>query len=146
MKSLLMAIALLMLPVLSIAADNGLKTVPSSYSVAETINRLETLVKEKNITVFARIDHQAEAAKAGLIMKASQLLIFGNPKAGTTLMKVAPTTGIDLPLKALAWEDADGKVWLSYNRPDFLKQRHGLSDDQLKPLVPLGGLIEKSAK
>lgn len=146
MKSLLMAIALSILPVMSIAADNGLTTVPSSFSVAETINRLEALVKEKGITVFARIDHQAEAAKAGLTMKASQLLIFGNPKAGTPLMKAAPTTAIDLPLKALAWEDADGKVWLSYNRPDFLKQRHGLSDDQLKPLAPLGVLIEKSAK
>lgn len=146
MKSLFIALALSILPVLSNAADNGLTTVPSSFSVTETINRLEKLVKEKGITVFARIDHQAEAAKAGLTMKASQLLIFGNPKAGTPLMKAAPTTAIDLPLKALAWEDADGKVWLSYNRPDFLKQRHGLSDDQLKPLAPLGGLIEKSAK
>ena len=146
MKLLLMAIALSILPVLSIAADNGLTTIPSSFSVTETVNRLELLVKEKGITVFARIDHQAEAAKAGLTMKASQLLIFGNPKAGTPLMKAAPTTAIDLPLKALAWEDADGKVWLSYNRPDFLKQRHGLSDDQLKPLAPLGTLIEKSAK
>jgi len=146
MKSLFIALALSMLPVLSNAADNGLTTVPSSFSVTETVNRLESLVKEKGITVFARIDHQAEAAKAGLAMKASQLLIFGNPKAGTPLMKAAPTTAIDLPLKALAWEDADGKVWLSYNRPDFLKQRHGLSDDQLKPLAPLGGLIEKAAK
>lgn len=135
-----------MLPVLSSAADNGLTTVPSSFSVAETVNRLESLVKEKGITIFARIDHQAEAAKAGLTMKASQLLIFGNPKAGTALMKAAPATAIDLPLKVLAWEDADGKVWLSYNRPDFLKQRHGLNDNQLKPLAALGGLIEKSAK
>ncbi|MDD2899721.1 MAG: DUF302 domain-containing protein [Desulfuromonadaceae bacterium] len=146
MKSLFLALALLLLPVLSAAADTGLTTIPSSFSVIETVNRLESLLKEKGITVFARIDHQAEAAKAGLTMKASQLLIFGNPKAGTPLMKAAPTTAIDLPLKALAWEDANGKVWLSYNRPDFLKQRHGLSEDQLKPLAPLGGLIEKSAK
>lgn len=146
MKSLIIAVILTISPVVSVAADNGLTTVPSSFSVAETVNRLEKLFKEKGITVFARIDHQAEAAKAGLTMKASQLLIFGNPKAGTPLMKAAPTTAIDLPLKALAWEDADGKVWLSYNRPDFLKQRHGLSDDQLKPLASLGGLIEKSAK
>lgn len=146
MKSLIIAVILTISPVMSVAADNGLTTVPSSFSVAETVNRLEKLVKEKGITVFARIDHQAEAAKAGLTMKASQLLIFGNPKAGTPLMKAAPTTAIDLPLKALAWEDVDGKVWLSYNRPDFLKQRHGLNDDQLKPLAPLGGLIEKSAK
>jgi len=146
MKSLIIAIILAITPVVSMAADNGLATVPSSFGVTETLNRLETIVKEKGITVFARIDHQAEAAKAGLTMKASQLLIFGNPKAGTPLMKAAPTTAIDLPLKALAWEDADGTVWLSYNRPDFLKQRHGLSDDQLKPLAPLGALIEKAAK
>ncbi|MFA7405161.1 MAG: DUF302 domain-containing protein [Pelobacteraceae bacterium] len=146
MKSLLIAIMLAFSSALSFAADNGLTTVPSSYSVTETANRLEKFVKEKGITVFARIDHQAEAAKAGLTMRASLLLIFGNPKAGTPLMKAAPTTAIDLPLKALAWEDADGKVWLSYNRPDFLKQRHGLSDDQLKPLATLGALIEKSAK
>lgn len=146
MKSLILAIILMLSPAVSMAADNSLATVPSSYSVAETLNRLEATVKEKGITVFARIDHQAEAAKAGLTMKASQLLIFGNPKAGTPLMKAAPATGIDLPLKALAWEDAEGKVWLSYNRPEFLKQRHGLSDDQIKTLVPLGALIEKSAK
>jgi uncharacterized protein (DUF302 family) len=146
MKSLIIAITLAIFPVMSMATDNSLATVPSSFSVTETLNRLEILVKEKNITVFSRIDHQAEAAKAGLSMKASQLLIFGNPKVGAPLMKASPTTAIDLPLKALAWEDADGKVWLSYNRPDFLKQRHGLSNDQLKPLATLGTLIEKAAK
>lgn len=146
MKSLILAIILLIVPDMSTAADNTLATIPSNYSVAETVNRLDTMVKAKGITVFVRIDHQAEAAKAGLAMKASQLLIFGNPKAGTPLMKAAPTTGIDLPLKALAWEDADGKVWLSYNLPDLLKQRHGLNDDQLKPLAPLGTMIEKAAK
>jgi len=146
MKSLLIAILLAITPVMSNAADNGITTVPSSYSVSETVNRLEILLKEKGITVFTRIDHRAEATKAELTMKASQLLIFGNPKAGTPLMKAEPTTAIDLPLKALAWEDADGKVWLSYNRPDFLKQRHGLTDKQLKPLAPIGALIERSAK
>lgn len=146
MKSLFVAIVLALLPALSIAADNGITTVPSSYNVTETVNRLETVLKEKGITVFVRIDHQAEAAKAGLTMKASQLLIFGNPKAGTPLMNAAPTTAIDLPLKALAWEDADGKVWLSYNRPDFLQQRHGLDDALLKPLMPLGALLEKATR
>lgn len=145
MKSLLLAIMLAILPIVTLAADNGMTTIPSSVSVTETVNRLEALLKEKGITVFVRIDHQAEAAKAGLTMKASQLLIFGNPKAGTPLMKAVPATAIDLPLKALAWEDDEGKVWLSYNRPEFLKQRHGLSDEQLKPLAPLGGLIEKAA-
>lgn len=146
MNLLIIAIILAISPVVSMASDNTLATVPSSYSVTDTLNRLETIVKEKGITVFARIDHQAEAAKAGLTMKASQLLIFGNPKIGTPLMKAAPTTGIDLPLKALSWEDADGKVWLSYNRPGLLKLRHGLNDDPLKSLGPLGSLIEKAAK
>ncbi len=146
MKSLILALILALTPFVSIAADNTIGTVPSSYDVTETLNRLESIVKEKGITVFARIDHQAEAAKAGLTMKASQLLIFGNPKVGSPLMMAAPTSGIDLPLKALAWEDNKGKVWLSYNLPDFLKQRHGLNDDQLKPMAPIGALIEKSAK
>ena len=146
MKSLILAAVLIVLPVVSIAADNGMITVPSSVGVSDTINRLEALLKDKGIRVFARIDHQAEAAKAGLTMKASQLLIFGNPKTGTPLMKAAPTTAIDLPLKALAWEDSDGKVWLSYNSPVYLKQRYGLSDDILKPLLPVGALLEKAAK
>jgi len=146
MKSLLVAIVLAIMPVLSVAADNGLTTVPSNHSVTDTVARLETLFKEKGITVFAHIDHQAAATKAGLIMPASQLLIFGNPKAGTPLMKAAPTAAIDLPLKVLVWEDDNGKIWLSYNRPDLLKQRHGLSDDQLKPLLPLGTLLEKAAQ
>ena len=146
MKTLILVAVFLVLPVVAFAADNDLTTIKSSVGVTETINRLEALLKEKGITVFARIDHQAEAAKVGLSMKASQLLIFGNPKAGTPLMKAAPTTAIDLPLKALAWEDADGKVWLSYNRPDLLKQRHGLDDAQLKPLAPIGALLEKAAK
>ena len=146
MKSLLIAVGLAMLPVIAVASGNGLTTVKSNFGVTETINRLESLLKEKEITVFTRIDHQSEAAKVGLSMKASQLLIFGNPKAGTPLMKAVPTTAIDLPLKALAWEDADGKVWLSYNRLDFLKQRHGLHDELLKPLAPLGALLEKAAK
>ncbi len=121
MKALIIAVVLAILPVISLAADNGLTTVASSFGVTETVNRLETLLKDKGITVFARIDHQAEAAKAGLSMKASQLLIFGNPKAGTPMMKAVPTAAIDLPLKALVWEDIDGKVWLSYNRPDYLQ-------------------------
>lgn len=146
MKSLFVAVVLALLPALSMAADNGITTVPSSYNVTETVNRLETVLKEKGITVFVRIDHQAEAAKAGLTMKASQLLIFGNPRAGTPLMNAAPTAAIDLPLKALAWEDAEGEVWLSYNRPDYLKQRHGLDDALLKPLMPLGALLEKATR
>ena len=146
MKTVFVVILLTLTPILSFAGDNGLATVSSSHNVVETIERLESLLKEKGIAVFARIDHQAEAAKSGLTMRASRLLIFGNPKAGTPLMKAAPTTGIDLPLKALIWEDDKGKVWLSYNRPDYLQQRHGLSEELIKPIAGVGTLIEKAAQ
>jgi uncharacterized protein (DUF302 family) len=104
---------------------NGLTTVPSAHSVKDTIDRLESEVKSKGMTVFARIDHAAGAKDAGLPLRPTELLIFGNAKAGTPLMQAVQTIGIDLPLKALAWEDADGKVWLSYNEPAWLADRHG---------------------
>ncbi len=91
----------------------------------ETINRLESTVKEKGLIVFARIDHAAGAQKIGKSLRPTELLIFGNPQGGTPLMECAQTAGIDLPLKALAWEDANGQVWLGYNDPQFLAKRHG---------------------
>jgi uncharacterized protein (DUF302 family) len=103
----------------------GFISKPSPYAVSETIQRLCALLKSKGIAIFALIDHSGEAEKAGLKMRPTQLLIFGNPKGGTPLMLAAPSTAIDLPLKALVWEDTDGKVWLSYNSPDYLQQRHG---------------------
>jgi uncharacterized protein (DUF302 family) len=107
----------------------------SPHSVPETIQRLSALLKSKGVAIFALIDHSGEAEKAGLKMRPTQLLIFGNPKKGTPLMLAAPSTAIDLPLKALVWEDADGKVWLSYNSPDYLQQRHGFPAD-LKRILP----------
>jgi uncharacterized protein (DUF302 family) len=104
---------------------NGLTTVPSAHSVKDTIDRLESEVKSKGMTVFARIDHAAGAKDVGLPLRPTELLIFGNAKAGTPLMQAAQTIGIDLPLKALAWEAADGKVWLSRNEPAWLADRHG---------------------
>jgi len=104
----------------------GLVSRPSRYSVPETIDRLAAVLKSKGMTVFARIDHAAEARNVGLEMRPAQLLIFGNPKGGTPLMAAAPTAAIDLPLKALAWEDAERKVWLGYNSPAWLKERHGI--------------------
>jgi len=92
--------------------------------------------------IFARIDHSGEAKKAGLEMRPTQLLIFGSPSAGTPLMIAAPTLAIDLPLKALAWEDADGKVWLSYNRPDYLQRRHHVADDLMKNISGVGTLLK----
>ncbi len=108
------------------AGPEGLVSKPSRYSVPDTIDRLVAVLKSKGMTVFARIDHAEEARKVGLDMRPAQLLIFGNPKGGTPLMAAAPTAAIDLPLKALAWEDAERKAWLGYNSPAWLKERHGI--------------------
>jgi uncharacterized protein (DUF302 family) len=117
-------VLLVMAAVNAFAGGNGLITKPSRHSVPETMDRLVAVLQSKGMTVFDRIDHAAAAQKAGLSMRPSQLLIFGNPKGGTPLMVAAPTAAIDLPLKALAWEDADGKVWLSYNAMAWIKERH----------------------
>jgi uncharacterized protein (DUF302 family) len=106
----------------------GLVTLPSAHNAAETLNRLEKLLKEKGIVVFARIDHAAGADKARMKLRPTEVLIFGNPIAGTPLMQSRQTIGIDLPLRALAWEDESGKSWLSYNEPAYLAQRHQISD------------------
>jgi uncharacterized protein (DUF302 family) len=105
--------------------ENGLTTLPSAHGAKETMDRLEAEVKAKSMTVFARIDHAAGAKEAGLTLRPTEVLIFGNAKGGTPLMQALQTTGIDLPLKALVWEDPDGKVWLSYNEPAWIAQRHG---------------------
>jgi uncharacterized protein (DUF302 family) len=125
---------------------DGIISWPSRHSVPETIDRLEALLEAKGIKVFARVDHSREAAAAGLTMPPTQLLIFGNPKAGTPVMLAAPTAAIDLPLKALAWEDAQGKVWLGCNDPAYLARRFGLSDEQVKSIASMGALIEQAAK
>jgi uncharacterized protein (DUF302 family) len=109
----------------AMAAD-GLITIPSSYEPKDTMNRLEAEVKAKGMTVFARIDHAAGAAQVGLALRPTELLIFGNAKGGTPLMQSVQTIGIDLPLKALAWQDDSGATWLSYNDPTWLANRHGL--------------------
>jgi uncharacterized protein (DUF302 family) len=109
------------------AADNGLVTKTSKHSAADTVTRLEAVLKSSGMTVFARVDHRAEAEKVGLAMRPAHLLIFGNPKGGTPLMAASPTVAIDLPLKALVWEDAGGRVWLSHNTAAYLKSRHEIS-------------------
>ena len=110
-------------------AADGLTTLRSSYGPKDTMSRLEAEVKARGMTVFARIDHAAGAAGAGLSLRPTELLIFGNAKAGTPLMQTVQTTGIDLPLKALVWEDASGATWLSYNDPAWLAQRHGVAGE-----------------
>ena len=110
-------------------AAPGLATIRSSFGPQDTMNRLETAVKAKGMTVFARIDHAAGATAAGLPLRPTEILIFGNAKGGTPLMQAVQTIGIDLPLKALVWQDAAGDTWLSYNDPDWLAKRHGLSGE-----------------
>jgi len=125
-------------------SGEGIITKPSKYSVPETLHRLETILTAKGIQVFALVDHSSEAEKAGLKMPPTQLLIFGNPKGGTPVMLAAPTAAIDLPWKALAWQDTSGKVWLSYNDAAYIQRRFGLTDDVMKPLAGLGALIEQA--
>jgi uncharacterized protein (DUF302 family) len=108
-------------------ADNGLITVPSAHPVKDTIDRLAAAVTAKGMTVFARIDHAGGARAVGLELRPTELLVFGAAKGGTPLMQAQQTIGIDLPLKALAWEDADGKVWLTCNDPAWLAARHGIA-------------------
>jgi uncharacterized protein (DUF302 family) len=122
----------------------GIVSKPSKYSVQETLHRLETILASKGIKVFALVDHSGEAEKAGLKMPPTQLLIFGNPKGGTPVMLAAPTAAIDLPWKALAWQDSSGQVWLSYNDAAYIQHRFGLSDDVMKPLAGLGAVIEQA--
>ncbi len=109
------------------SAADGLVAVKSPHSAKDTMNRLEEAVKQRELTVFARIDHAAGAAKIGKTLRPTELLIFGNPQGGTPFMECAQTAGIDLPLKALVWEDAASQVWLGYNDPAFLAQRHGVA-------------------
>jgi uncharacterized protein (DUF302 family) len=110
-------------------AADGLTTMRSSHGPKDTMNRVENEVKAKGMTVFARIDHAAGAAEVGLPLPPTELLIFGNAKAGTPLMQSTQTIGIDLPLKALVWQDGSGNTWLSYNDPSRLAKRHGLGDE-----------------
>lgn len=121
---------------------DGIISKRSKYSVPETLSRLENMLTSKQIKIFARVDHSGEAEKAGLKMPPTQLLIFGNPKGGTPVMLAAPLSAIDLPLKALAWQDAEGQVWLSYNDPAYIQRRYALTDDVMKPLAGIGALID----
>ncbi len=123
---------------------NGIITLSSAHSVPATLDRLEAILRSKNITVFARVDHSGEAQKVGLQMPPTQLLIFGNPKGGTPIMVAAPVSAIDLPLKALAWQDAEGKVFLSYNDPQYLQQRFSLPAELLAPITAPTALLQKA--
>jgi uncharacterized protein (DUF302 family) len=125
---------------------NGLLQVTSPYTVDETVTRLELVLAERGVRVFALIDHSGEAEKIGMKMRPTKLVIFGNPKGGTPVMVAAPTLAIDLPLKALVWEDEGGKVWVSYNSPEYLKQRHGVPEDLIKNIAVAGALVAKAVE
>src|SRR5450755_1132724 len=128
------------------SSHNGLVNLAGKYSVDECTQRLETLLNERDIKIFARIDHSGEAEKVGLTMRPTKLLIFGNPKGGTPLMQAAPTLAIDLPVKALFWEDEDGKSWLAYNDPAYLQERHGFPPDLLPNLAGVVALLHKAVE
>jgi uncharacterized protein (DUF302 family) len=127
------------------APDNGLIHLSSSYSVAETAKRLEESLLAHGVTMFCRVDHSGEAEKVGLHMPPTQLLLFGSPRAGTPLMLASPTVAVDLPLKALIWQDADGKVWLSYNSPEYLQQRHRIPAELIKNVAGPTPLLQAAA-
>jgi uncharacterized protein (DUF302 family) len=127
-------------------AGNGLVQVASPYSVVETLSRLESVLAARGVQVFAVIDHSGEAEKVGMKMRPTKLVIFGNPKSGTPLMVAAPTLAIDLPLKALVWEDDGGKVWVTYNSPEYLQQRHGVPEELIKNIAVVGALVAKAVE
>jgi uncharacterized protein (DUF302 family) len=128
-------------------ADSGLVSVRSAHSVAETLDRLEQASREAGVAIAARIDHGASAARAGQTLRPTALLLFANPKLGTPLMQARQTIGIDLPLKALAWEDERGQVWLTYNAPGYLATRHNLSADAVEPMRQgLERLVERATR
>jgi uncharacterized protein (DUF302 family) len=106
----------------------GLVSIPSRYSASETMERLLAALKKRDLNVFIRVDHAAGAASVGMPLRPTEVVLFGNPKGGTALMQDQQVAGIDLPLKALVWQDADGKVWLSYNAPDWIAARAGLGE------------------
>jgi uncharacterized protein (DUF302 family) len=121
--------------------DAGLLTVSSSFGPRETMERLVAEIGAKGLTVFARIDHAAGAAQVGMSLRPTELVIFGNAKGGTPLMQREQTVGIDLPLKALVWEDADGKTWLSYNDPGWIVQRHSVSPESVPAVKAMTDLL-----
>ncbi len=128
------------------AAANGIISIPASHSVDQTVERFQRILEAKSIALFALVDHSGEAAKVGMAMRPTKLLIFGSPKAGTPLMLAAPSIAIDLPLKVLVWEDEQGEVWISYNAPAYLRDRHSLPLDLLQNIAVIEALAAKAAE
>jgi uncharacterized protein (DUF302 family)/uncharacterized membrane protein YidH (DUF202 family) len=130
----------------ALTVGKGIINKPSNHSVEQTVEKLKNILQSKGVLLFALVDHSGEAEKAGMKMNPTKLLIFGSPKAGTPLMLAAPSIAIDLPLKILVWEDAQGKVWVSYNSPDYLKERHNLPQELLQNIAVVETLAAKAAE
>jgi uncharacterized protein (DUF302 family) len=124
----------------------GLESLSSPYSVDDTVRRVEAAIAAKGMQVFAVIDHSGEAEKVGLKMRPTKVVIFGSPKGGTPLMVAAPSLAIDLPLKALVSEDAEGKVWVTYNSPEYLQERHGVPAELIKNIAGACALLAKAVE
>jgi uncharacterized protein (DUF302 family) len=127
-------------------AGNGIVSRPSPYSVAETLDRLGSAIRAHGLTLFARIDHSGEAERVGLTMRPAKLLIFGSPTAGTPLMVASPLLALDLPLKALVWQDAAGQVWVSSNSTAYLAARHAVPNDLIPNIAGIDPLIESTLR
>ena len=125
---------------------SGIIDTPSNHSVDETVEKLKGILQAKGVNLFALVDRSGEAERVGLKMRPTKLLIFGNPKAGTPVMLAAPSSAIDLPLKILIWEDAQGKVWVSYNSPAYLQERHGLPPALLQNIAVVETLAAKAGE
>lgn len=130
----------------ALTGGKGIIDKPSNHSVDETVEKLKNILQSKGVTLFALVDHSGEAEKVGMKMRPTKLLIFGSPKAGTPLMLAAPSIAIDLPLKILVWEDAQGKVWVSYNSSDYLKERHSLPVELLQNIAVVETLAGKAGE
>lgn len=124
--------------------DNGIASVASPYSVDDTAQRLQAILRDRGITIFATVLHSEGAASVGLAMRPTVLVIFGHPRTGTPVMLAAPSAAIDLPLKVLIWEDGDGAVWASYNRADYLQARHTIPAALISNLAGVAALVERA--
>jgi len=131
---------------MALRENGGLIDIPSDHSVDETVEKLKRILQERGLTLFALIDHSGEAAKVGMQLRPTKLLIFGNPKAGTPVMLAVPRSAIDLPLKILVWEDGQGRVWVSYSSPAYLLERHNLPGDLLQNIAAIESVAKKAAE
>ena len=129
---------------MSTATANGIVSKASNYSVEQTVERIKAILQSKGVTLFAVVDHSWEAEKVGLEMPPTKLLIFGSPKAGTPLMLAAASVAIDLPLKILVSQDSQGKIWISYNSPEYLQTRHGFSENLIPNIAVVEALAQKA--